>query len=139
MKKGFTLIELVIILAIVSILFSITSLSFKNSNYYSAKKELQMIKKDLEFTRNLSMARAKESEFLIDENQYEITCGDFKEKKEFSKYLVLTSKGNTKSFQFSKRGTPKFAGSGTIMFMIKDKDYKITVEPVTGKVNLYEI
>lgn len=136
MKKAYTLIELVLVISIVLILVSISTMSFKNSENFKAKNDLYKIKRNLEVTRSLAISQRDNATLSLKDSSYSIVCKDIKEEKQYSKNLILTNYGNKRTVTFTKRGSPTFDGSGTIVFKIKNKLYYITIEPVTGKVNL---
>lgn len=136
MKKAYSLIELILVISIILVLVTIGSLSFNIKGTYRAKNDLHKLKKDIEATRNIAIVKKEESNFKILDNSYEIICGDFYKRKDFSKDLEFTNRGNIKNISFTKNGATTFSGSGTVVFKIKNKYYYITVEPVTGKVNL---
>ena len=135
-KSAFTLIELVLTVSIISILISFSMYSHSNSNTYMAKQEILNIKKDIEFTRSLAMINRKDSFFTINPKQYCIKCGDYRKQKEIKNLKFLNNSSNISTVSFTKRGATKFSGSGTLVFEINSNKYLITVEPITGRVNL---
>ena len=136
MKKGFTLIELVMVISVILIIISFSSFTFANSKTYRAKEEIRKIKKDIEFTRNLAMSNREDAHFLINNDFYEIKCKDIYEKRKIRYIKFLNNKSNISDISFTRNGSTKFDGSGTLVFEINNKNYYITIEPITGRVNL---
>ncbi|SHG98571.1 prepilin-type N-terminal cleavage/methylation domain-containing protein [Anaerosphaera aminiphila DSM 21120] len=136
MKRGFTLIELV---AVISILLILTTIGLNKSSIvenYRAKQDINMIYKDIRSARNLAMSNKKMATVSFNkDNSYTISCGDYMERKRYSQKIKLMSK-NIENIGFTKRGAATQNGSGTFIFLLLNREYKITVEPVTGKVNL---
>ena len=136
MKKAFTLIELIVSISIILIIISIGLFSLGSSKYYKARKDLDRIVMDIRYTRNLALANNTSAYFkLRKDNRYEITCGDIRELESYSKDLSLFG-NNIVDLQFTRNGASSKDTAQTIYFRIKDKLYEITIEPVTGKVNL---
>lgn len=136
MKKAFTLIELIVSISIMLIIISIGLFSLGSSKYYKARKDLDRIVMDIRYTRNLALANNASAYFkLRNDNRYEIACGDIREVESYSEDLYL-SKDSIIDLQFTRNGASSKDTAQTIYFRIKDKLYEITIEPVTGKVNL---
>lgn len=135
-KRGFTLIELILVISIISVILSALSLSFSKKEVYKAKKDLSNIKRNLEVSRNMAITKRKMSSVKFYENKYIINCGNFSREYEYSNLLIKSNMSNINNVVFTKNGIPDFNGSGTIVFILKDDFYKITIEPITGKVNL---
>lgn len=136
MKKAFTLIELIISISIILIIISIGIFSLGSSRYYKARKDLDKIAMDIRYTRNLALANNASAYFkLRNDNRYEIVCGNIRELESYSEDLYLVS-DNIIDLQFNRSGASSKDTAQTIYFRIKDKSYELTIEPVTGKVNL---
>lgn len=135
-KRGFSLIELVLVISIISIILGVLSISFNRKEVYSAKKDLYNIKRNLEVARNMAIAKKKVSTIKFYENKYIIDCDNFKKEYEYSNLLIIGKESNINKIIFTKKGIPDINGSGTIVFILKKDIYKITIEPITGKVNL---
>lgn len=136
MKKAFTLIELIVSISIMLIIISIGLFSLGSSKYYKARKDLDRIVMDIRYTGNLALANNASAYFkLRNDNRYEIVCGDIREVESYSEDLYL-SKDSIIDLQFTRNGASSKDTAQTIYFRIKDKLYEITIEPVTGKVNL---
>lgn len=134
--KGISLLETIMIVGIVSLLSFMIILNFNLFNNRLEKLELTQIKQNIYFIRSSSISsRTKETIFFdFQDNSYTFSNSD--DKVEL-KYLDLDeSSSNRKEFYFTEKGTPGFEGAGTITLLGQDKIYKISVTPVTGKVNI---
>ena len=78
---------------------------------------------------------------LSDEG-YSINFGEKTKTVKFNSLVKLEST-NLEKITFSNKGKPSYleekSSAGTIFFSIGDRKYKITIQPVTGKVNFIEI
>lgn len=77
----------------------------------------------------------------LDDRGYSIKFDTKSKEVKFNSLLKLEST-NLSEITFSKKGKPSYindkSSAGTIIFSIGDKRYKITIQPVTGKVNFYD-
>ncbi|MDO5040751.1 MAG: type II secretion system protein [Peptoniphilus sp.] len=136
MKRGFTLIELVVSISIVSILFTLGLMSFRRVGSLEAKKDLKTIVNHIKFARNMAISKKSQSQvYFSRDNSYEITCADYKESFHYNNKLQFLNTRDVK-LTFTIKGVSSADTSQTLYFKIKDKIYEITVEPITGKVNL---
>lgn len=78
---------------------------------------------------------------LSDEG-YSINFGEKTKTVKFNSLVKLEST-NLDKITFSNKGKPSYleekSSAGTINFSVVNKKYKITIQPVTGKVNFIEI
>ena len=137
-KDGFTLIELIVVLALFSILFSIAAPKLGMLNRYKENEELKICKRDLFFARNQAIVNGKIHYFKLDysKNSYFIMA-DGKEIKRvyFNSGLSLVHNPNISEFTFGRSGAP--LESGTINLKTSyNKIFKLSVTPVTGKISL---
>ncbi len=136
MKKGFTLIELVISISIISTLFTIAMLSFRTVESTEAKRDLKEIVNRIKFARNMAISEKAQSEVnFMENNSYEVICKDYRETFNYSEGLKLLNTEAIK-LKFTIKGVSSKDTAQTLYFKIKDKIYEVTIEPVTGKVNL---
>ncbi len=142
-KKGFTLLEVILVISILGILLLVPSLKASSALSYRERKELSTFKKDIDYARNRAIVEScRYSVFLnFDKNYYIVKKHDRIEivlkKYEFKSGLKLINTknlGNQISFGYS--GTPSKAGT-VFLEDRKGKKIKITIVPVTGKVNIY--
>ena len=138
-KRGYTLVELLVVLAILAIVLSIGMPSIRIIFNTSEKKELMEFKRDIIFARNSSIVENCAYTLLLDveKNGYRIK----KENKtikniKFSHGIVLKSSNFGASVYFTATGAPSKAGTISLTNRKKDK-IQITINVATGKVNLY--
>ncbi|RVU54964.1 prepilin-type N-terminal cleavage/methylation domain-containing protein [Anaerosphaera multitolerans] len=143
MKKAFTLIEIIIVISILLILLSIGVFSSAMVEDFKIREDVKLIHRDLKNARNLAISKKDNSKVKFNnENSYTIICGDISENREYSEKIKIKFKrkdGNietTRTVEFTKRGVSAYGSSGTIELSTPKKIYEITIEPVTGKVNL---
>lgn len=77
----------------------------------------------------------------LNDQGYSIKFGKKSKEVKFNSLLKLEST-NLREITFSKKGKPSYvnekSSAGTMIFSIGDKKYKITIQPVTGKVNFID-
>lgn len=139
--KGFTLIELVIVIAIISILSAFALLNSKNFNTYLEKQELKSIIININQTKNFALSSRERQSVTFNERTY--TSSIKNEEFELKKIEFLQGESNTKEFIFTENGRPAMNDSnnptaGTIAFKGKEKTYLLKLRPVTGKIGIEE-
>ncbi len=141
--KGFTLIEVILVVSILSFLFSIPVL---NTNYllkFVERKEINELKEDIYYARNRAIVESKiySVDILVDKNSYAIYTYDTYRKLIKSKKL----KGNLKikyttikndELMFGYLGIPIETGT-IVLINNRGEEIKIAVTPVTAKINVY--
>lgn len=136
-KPGFTLIELILVLSIISILISTVFYGIKNLSVFKEKHEVDRIVDDIKSTRTLAMKMKDISKIEFSSIGYKQYLG---EELQFEYDLevlnIISFPYENKSFTFTKRGSPSYEGPGTLILGGKNKIYTITVAPVTGNVSL---
>lgn len=138
--RGFSLLELIMVMAIMAILLSVGIFKANPLETYKAKNQIKELALNIDYVRNFSQRTGTRSSLLINNEGYSFDLGGEKNEIKFSKLLEVYEK-NLDKITFTELGKPAFPKesntSGHIIFKIKDKFYKITVVPVTGKVNFY--
>ncbi|MGN9164157.1 prepilin-type N-terminal cleavage/methylation domain-containing protein [Tissierellaceae bacterium HCP3S3_D8] len=138
-KGGYTLLEMIIVLALISILLS---LAYPNINFYRRireKREIIEFKKDLMFARNRAIIESKNYivYFYHSENRYKIKGGERSSvvKDKMFKYGIrLETTNPIKSFIFKSNGTT--LNSDTLYFRDSfNQRYKVTLTPATGRIS----
>lgn len=140
-KKGFTIIELILTISIIAILTFIPMVKFKAKDKFKAKQDLLSIKSDMEFTRNYAVFTKKNKKFLLDtvNNKYYIYDDD-KEilRKEFSKELKFSKDVEIEFCPSSAISNSKSNKYRTYYIEAGGKKYRMTVHFVNGEINLYK-
>src|SRR5699024_647160 len=139
-QRGYTLIETLLVIALISIVLGIT---LPKTNYFMDIKELRELenfKRDLMFTRNRAIMESKNYtvQFNVSQNSYSVRPENNIHKRittKFASGIRIDDLNNVTSFTFMYNGTTK--DSGTLYLRNrKNKKYKVSVSPVTGRINL---
>lgn len=142
-SKGFTLLELIMVICIISIVSCVVILNGNVLSNHREKKELKELINDLNYTRNNAIIESKKYIFTIgpDENYYSIhrveNMAKLVKKKEFTngiKILKTSLKNNNTSF--NSTGAPSNAGTINLENS-KGEEIEITIGVATGKIRVY--
>ena len=140
--KGYTLAELIVVIALVGIVLSIAIPSIKIISTTSEKKELMEFKRDLIFARNSAVMEngIYSIELDIVENQYSIrkdkqSGKNLVKKKRFVNGIVLKEDNLDHHVTFYSTGSPEKAGTIQLLNK-KNEKIHITITPATGKISL---
>jgi len=142
-RKAYTLIEVLLVVALLSI---ITGLAFPNTRTYlriKEKKELDEFRKDILFARNKAIIESKNCfiYFNFEDNQYIIKHSEESlpiKTKKFPSGIELSGKKNVLYFEFNCNGSTN--KSGTIYLTTKFNDtYSISLTPATGRLTMEKI
>ncbi len=137
-RKGYTLIEILIVLALFSIFLS---LGLPNTKFYGRireKQEIDEFRKDLLFSRNRAIIESKNYivYFYNDENCYRIKTSETSpviKKKVFQHGLKLENTNLVPFFEFKPTGST--ANANTLYLKnSRNQRYKVTLTPATGRV-----
>ena len=143
--KGYTLIELVIVLALFSLLFSIAVPNFKAINGIEQKKELEEFRRDVLFARNQTIVTGFIHDVYIDyeKNLYSISSEGKSLKSHYFESGIRLVKNVFKNesqavtrITFGRDGMASKSGS-IFLEDNKGKEYRLSITPVTSKVTLY--
>lgn len=142
-KYGYTLVELLLIIAIVAIVLSIGIPSIKTISNGREKNELMEFKRNIIFARNSAVVENCIYILYVDvgKNSYIITKDDgttasvIKNIK-LSNGIVIRGNNFNGSIKFYQNGSPNNAGT-ILLTNRKKKKIELTITPATGKVNLY--
>lgn len=138
-KQGYTLIELIVVLALLSLLLSICVPSISIIGKFKEKEEIDSFRRDIVSTRNKAIMEGFAYNLKIEEpnNTYIITKdGKVIKEVEFA-YWQVKNNFEKNSFKLLPTGSPDQGGSIWLTNK-KGKVTKLTLVPVTGKVNVYE-
>lgn len=133
--KGFTLIELILTIAILGLLVGVGALRYDFLTNYQEKIEIESVLRTINEARNASITSGyvHTVTFAKDENMVQVNReGEVVERLNLKKLQIK----KLESFRFSTTGAPSKAG--TYYIHGNKKEYIITIEIATGKVNLIE-
>ena len=142
-KRGYTLIELIVVIALIGIVLSVAIPSFTIMSRTAEKKELMEFKRDLIFTRNSAVMDNQVYYFKINdvENQYTIFKNTKEgksiiiKKKKLVNGIILKTNNLSNEVAFYPTGSPNKAGTIELSNKKGEKIY-ITITPATGKISL---
>ncbi|NLK43635.1 MAG: prepilin-type N-terminal cleavage/methylation domain-containing protein [Tissierellia bacterium] len=140
-KYGYTLLELMVVLALFAIVFSISIPSIRSVLINREKKELMTFRRDIIFARNSAIVENTNYtlNIYINKNSYQIVRHGKKNETiknvTFENDIKIISNNFSSSLRFTPTGAPNKAG--TIRLTNKKGDnIEISITPATGKVNL---
>lgn len=137
--KGFTLMELIIVLALFSIIMCIAVPRMSLMKGFKESKELGELRTDIINARNLAILHGKIFDFTIyvDGNIYRIIYEGKVYKTVDLQYIKLLDKGTCRKFSFGPNGAA--LESGTIFVKDSRNTYGISTTPATSKISLKEM
>lgn len=129
-KTAFTLIELVICLAIITILLSVVKVNIQSKDRTIAMEELNMIHETLNSIKNYSISKKEKVILKFDtrSNSLEVSSKKIK----FKNLKILENK----IIVFNSNGIAKKGDS--IPLLVIDKKFYITVRPATSFIDIKE-
>ena len=136
-KEGYTLIELVIVLALFSLLLTIAIPNSKMFKAYNQNQQLRILEKDLRQARNTAIIGNKAiiAQFYTASNTYEIkykSGGRIVERK-LDNGVEIRDK-NFDFYIFSPDG--RIGNAGTVKIKKGSEYYILAVSPVTSEISL---
>jgi prepilin-type N-terminal cleavage/methylation domain-containing protein len=141
-EKGYTLVELLVAIALISIILSISIPSVKTVFNIAEKKELMEFKRDLIFARNKAVMENTiyTLRLFIKENRYQITKKDgiVIKDKTMSAGIIIKENNISNIVDFYPTGAPSKAGTIELRNK-KNQVIFITINIATGKINLRTI
>lgn len=141
-KSGYTLLELVVVLALFAIVFSISIPSIKVIFINMEKRELMTFRRDIINARNSAIVENTYYTLKINvkNNSYQIikhgSQNETIRNVKFENGIKILNNNFNSSLNFSPTGSPN--KGGTIKLTNKKGEIiEITITPATGKVNIY--
>lgn len=142
-KRGFTLIELILVLFIMSIILGIGFVKFNVINKYKANKEIQTLINDIQYAKIMALTTGGDYKIKLSPTRYEMIrfkredsnsskYTDFTEKVVGLDYITI--KVNTHTIVFKATGSPSKANSYEFSYknrVDREETYKISI-PVGG-------
>ncbi|MDY0234539.1 MAG: GspH/FimT family protein [Gudongella sp.] len=136
-KKGYTLIELIVVLALFSLLLTIAIPNSKAFKTYNQNQQLRIFEKDIRQARNKAIIENKAigAYFYITKNSYEIKYigGEKILERELYGGVEFKSKNFT-NYIFNPNGA--IGNAGTVIIKKGSENYELAIAPVTSKISL---
>ncbi|OGC06572.1 hypothetical protein A2230_04625 [candidate division WOR-1 bacterium RIFOXYA2_FULL_36_21] len=124
MKKGYSLLELIIVISIIGIFFAFVSINFGN---FETKAEFKAITKtivsDLRLCQQNAISQKESCDTIFEKDYYIIN-----NKKKHLPSLINIK--NPKTIRFSSSGNPQPGYFGTIILESKNQSIKIIVSAI---------
>lgn len=132
-RKSFTLIELIVCLAIISVMVMVIRVNFINNKKSIALEELNLIAESIENAKVYSINNRKKVILESDSKNetFNITSEGYVFKKIFCKNLNVL---DSVKLEFNTNGIPN--EGQTFKFSYEKENYEIRIRPVTGFVNV---
>ncbi len=143
-KKGYTLIELIVVLALFSLLLTIAIPNSKAFKTYNQNQQLRVMEKDLRQARNTAIIENRSifAEFLVEKNAYVIKYSENEriiERKLDNGVklisIVVSGEGNTVKFNSDGR----LGYAGTLKIKKGLENYELKFAPVSSQITLDRI
>lgn len=139
-SQGYTLLEIIVVLALLAILLSIAVPSIRIIGNFEEKNEIKSFRRDIISIKNKAIMEGTIYILSIERknNRYVITSGGktIKDVK-FIHWEILTGNTFNNKIKFKATGSPEMGGTLRLKNK-KGKVIKLTIQPVTGKLNIYE-
>lgn len=139
-RQGYTLLEILVVLALISIILSIAIPSIKVIGNFEEKKEMKNFRRDIISARNMAIIEGSIYVLTIYEkdNSYIIKSkGKVIKNIKLAYWEIMPENTLDSKIKFLSTGSPD--KGGTIGLKNKRKKItKLTILPVTGKLNVYE-
>ncbi|MDU7163805.1 MAG: prepilin-type N-terminal cleavage/methylation domain-containing protein [Anaerococcus vaginalis] len=130
-KRAFTLIELIITIAIISLISSLILLKSGIIPKIQERKEIENLQADINYCREKSLVTGYNYKIIIRKNKYEIRRANDNELiKEVSFRRIHPEIQNT----FIFRPTGSVGGAKEIYLTSSDRMYSIIISPIAGRV-----
>ena len=141
-KHGYTLLELIVVIALFAVILSISFPGIKSIIISMEKRELMELKRDIVYARNSAIVENLNYSFMVNKgkNTYSITrqekVSKIIKKVKLENGIKIVSNNFGNSLTFTPSGAP--AGGGTLeLTNKKGQSIEISITPATGKVNIY--
>lgn len=140
--KGFTLIELIFVISILLILTMMAGLNYNIIDKIEGNNQIKELVYNINQMRTYSQVHNKATVIDFNDKGYTLKFSGKSQNFNFNNKVRLIET-NLNSVRFTAKGKPSYKNyensAGTIIYGIENKIYKITIEPVTGKVNLKNV
>lgn len=138
-RQGYTLLEIIVVLALLGIFLSISVPSISVIGNFKEREEIKAFRRDIISTKNKAIMEGLIYKFTIDDinNDYNISLNSDTVKRVELEYWEIVSTNFENTVYFLATGSPDRGGT----IRLRNKRGKITelrIVPVTGKLNVYE-
>ncbi|WP_058990577.1 prepilin-type N-terminal cleavage/methylation domain-containing protein [Anaerococcus rubeinfantis] len=130
-KRAFTLIELIVSLAIISLISSIILIKSGVIPKLQERKEMENLQADINYCREKSLVTGFSYEIEILKDSYQIRRED--DNKFVKEVYFKHVKANVDNI-FVFRPTGSVRGASKIYFTSKNNEYSIIVAPIAGRI-----
>ena len=139
--KGFSLIEMILSIGIILILLSIVTINFNIKDKIEAREQIKTMALDIKFLKNYAQINNTRTSMDISDNSYTMKFGEKSKEVKFNQ-LVKLEESNLNNITFTSKGKPSYirdkSSAGTLIYSVGKKKFRISIQPVTGKVNISE-
>ncbi|MDO4661833.1 MAG: prepilin-type N-terminal cleavage/methylation domain-containing protein [Tissierellia bacterium] len=130
-KRGFTLIEMIVVISIISVIASIALIKGDFLNKKQEKNEIQIVLEELNHAKEKAMATGKDSVVTLKSNTITIRLNDGNlDYKDSIKLEYIRFSNTKKEIVFKKNGS--VVGSNTYSIYGKNREYSLVISVVTG-------
>lgn len=136
-NKGYTLIELIVVLALFSLLLTIAIPNSKAFKTYNQNQQLRVLEKDLRQARNTAIIENKTicAYFNLSKHSYEIKY--ISGEKILERVLIPGVEFKSKNFtNFTFNADGRIGNAGTLKIKKGSENYELAVAAVTSKISL---
>lgn len=136
--KAFSLIEIVIVIAIISLTSYLVLFSYNLKQSHKEKIELERFLIDIKNTKYSSINNKEKSSFkIVSGNKYSYIQNGSANLVSLDNIIINITKTNIDEVSFTKNGIPNFESPGTIYLDCEiNGTFIVTITPVTGNINI---
>ncbi len=138
--KGFTTVELIIVVVVAGIMMAIVLPKLGNINSVDLHSAARQVKSDIRYTQEQAMSRYRKTKITFASNRdtYTITASGYSESKELParSKAVFDSSSTALIFTFDSTGEPITGGGGIIKISSAGSYKLVGVYSTTGKVTI---
>lgn len=133
-KKGFTLLELIVVLFIMSIIIGIASVRFNIINKIKAKNEIQTLINDVDYAKVKAMTVGEITRITFYKNKYIVKISDIRYDDEIVRNLDFLTFENFSTS--NHKNVIKFNPSGSVTYPGK---VKLSIDDKSGNIYKYDL
>lgn len=135
MKKGFTLLEILLTVSLLLIILSVAWIKFQPMFSIQENQEIRQLVRDLNFARNIAIHTHQSASIqIIDNTQYQLVYKDHVTQRKCKRIRLVNYPAD--DIKYLPTGAP--ALNYTIQVRGRTKNYRVTSTVATGKVQIVE-